>query len=462
MVAAYKDNKSTTTDHVINGSRFVITCLNFALSVCFALLLAMHAFTMGDITAPQVFHADRVLQSSKHAPPQNMSAFIQYAFGVNTEIYNTMSRLDSMSERVPAMYEVSGSNSMVRLESVHSNFLLFSAMWIASAFALSMTQVPWKDYLAWSQARLVIVHSWNLLGLVLTMVIFSGTTKWAHIPTSNLFYALVAQLIGWVYQFFYMVECTQSKKEGEKLKFDWRRCAHDEDVFQFHASTFMRQAIYLEFSVVMPLLLVAGMMPASNGIDEWRVQSVLFSSWSLFALLGLYIRFRRTLTANAVHKQRENDTVAGTAAPQAVEPETSPQSDGLDAIGYLSYAILLSFIMLVHALGNIFYSPGYFPPSVKLARAGVDFIVLVAAILVAENLIRSISLRFGSKMNNNERFKRFVTEGHVADLVRNGSDFAAQKVPSFIANMMLIFVGSVTVKCLLYASITNVNGLSEW
>ncbi|KAJ1469871.1 hypothetical protein T484DRAFT_1981343, partial [Baffinella frigidus] len=102
--------------------------------------------------------------------------------------------------------------------------------------------------------------------------------------------------MAWVYQYFHMVECTQNN-QTEKLDMDYKVTGMGELGY----SEEFRKLLYMELSVVAPMLLVAGMVPGAIGVDEWRVQTVLFSSWTLFALLGLRALLRMDVAHELDH-----------------------------------------------------------------------------------------------------------------------------------------------------------------
>ncbi|KAJ1482385.1 hypothetical protein T484DRAFT_1747599 [Baffinella frigidus] len=378
-----------TIKKVVDGARFTLTGLNFGMTVAFAVTLAIHAFTMPGIIGVEVFHADRVLQSyGTTPPPATIDAFVKNAFGVESEVLYTMNSVTTMADKVPNMYELSGSSTMLRVDAVHCNFMLFTALWSASSFALAVTQVPWSSWNHWSSARVVVVHAWNLTGLILTLVMFSATTKWSGVPGSNLFYSLVNQLMAWLYQYYYMVECTQSWTVNGGLKLKFNTEIGDD------MSTHMRQLIYMEFSVVMPLILVATMMPGAIGIDQWRVQTAFFAAWAVFALLGLHLRFRKSLSKTDNHQVITDVSAAGVVEEKVLSIGKSHGRPGLDALGYLTYAIILAYLLLIHALGvNTFYDAPYATPSVTQSRWGARLIVMVTGIIVLETLFKSIAMR---------------------------------------------------------------------
>jgi hypothetical protein len=434
----------------LNVARFMFTALNFIMSLVFATVLLVNAFTMKDIQeSVQIFHADRVLQSFGETPPTQLNEFIKHAYGADTEILGLISDVKMLPSFLPTMYEVSGSNAILRLEAVHCNFMLFSALWIASAFSLSGTQFPSHEPLYWSHIRVMIVHCWNLVGLIATIVIFTATTKWSSIPTSNLFYALIGQIMGWVYQYFHMVECTQCWSDQQQQP------AHEVDLKPSIFSTELRKVIYMEFSVVAPMLLVASIMPGVIGIDEWRIQTVVFSSWTLFALLGLHIRFRKSI-------EYTNESVKELYPPQGdatskadAELRAGINRQGLDALGYLTYAIIIVYVMLLNAMGNVtFYDPPYATNNIILSHWGARCIVIIAGVLVLETLVKSIKMRFFEGWD-------YKTQNPATD--SEGKEVKDQwMVPSFLANMMIIAFGSVVVKILVFAGLSDVNALTSW
>lgn len=508
--------------------RFVITFSNFILSVVFSIILLLNAFQMNHISGLQVFHTDRVLQSYTHKPGATLDTFIKEAYGTQTNILGIVSDIKVLQSELPAMYEISGSNSILRLEAVHCNFLLFSALWISSAFALAMTQLPFTEPLYWGQLRVIVVHVWNLLGLILTIMLFTGTTKWKDIPTSNLFYALVGQVMAWSYQYFHMVECTQSHVDNYAMILKYQSPysygaqntdpAFGKDPLRF--STELRKLLYMEFSVVAPIFLVTGMLPGAVGKDEWRVQTVLFASWTLFALMGLHLRYRKTLFLTAedlnILNIRNKEIKTTRTAGEDGQKNTNRyeiQDEGLDAIGYLTYAILMVFVMVVNALGTTSLSaPTYATSSIGWCRMGVLTIVVLMASLVVEILLKTFTMRFmksnkfgvgetvtnkfkqmfpkkdknitipdgGGDAQGDDSGRTLLPERSTRDSQDSGSgrdlsmiseeplgpkDFEHHEkgqVISYISNLLIIAFGSFLAKCVLFTGIANVNALSSY
>ena len=206
----------------------------------------------------------------------------------------------------------------------------------------------------------------------------------------------------------------------------------------------------MEFSIVGPMLLVAGMMPGAMGIDEWRIQTVLFSSWTLFALLGLHLRFRKSLVTDAqapIEKEGDADDESAILS--------LPDSRGLDALGYLTYAIILVFVMLLNALGSqTFFDSPFATSRITQTRWGARVFILVAAILIFETIIKSIRMRF------------FATPIPYGTTAISRSDPRVHHewliLPSFLGNATILVFGSFLVKVLFFSGLSDVNGLSTW
>ena len=419
------------TNSIVTGGRFILTCSNFAMTAVFSLWLAYNAFTMDTITGRQTFYADRVLQSEE--PTSTMPGF-------GVKYLPTVDATSELTDKVPTMYEIYGVTSVLQLDGIHCNFILFSALWASSAFSLVAIQLPWQRQLSWGKARLFVVHTWNFIGLVITVVIFTATTKWSDIPMSNLFYSLVFQCLGWVYQYFYMVQCTRQRAALAAQKLVAKGALLGAEPAEIN-TTEMRKLIYTEFSVVMPLILVSTMMPAANGVDAWRVQTVFFGSWTLFTLLGLHLRYRKSLESEEGKQHGFGGHICG-----------------LDGLGYLTYAIVLVFLMTLNALGgNTFYDTHYATRAVTDSRWGARLIVIVAGVLLFETLVKSILIRIKHFNLTSTNYKQ------AGDRLKKGlEDFEENTglLPAFVGNVLVIAIGSFLVKVFTFAGLVNVNALS--
>jgi len=224
---------------------------------------------------------------------------------------------------------------------------------------------------------------------------------------------------------------------------------------------------------------VAGIMPGMIGIDEWRIQTVLFSSWSLFALLGLHLRFRKALKRNMSNVDKYSEKKTDDKA-----------THGYDALGYLTYAIVLVFIMLLNAMGRTsFYDAPYSTDSILSARWGSRVLVIVSAVMVLEAVVLAVVVRFQPQLARRERIYDLVQLNTENQNKLNGNKTTMQPVPatptggtglsdtdkgnlledidpylipSFLFNVVILGFGSVMVKVLVFAGLSNADALSTW
>lgn len=445
VVGVVTDTVSDTVDRLRQYGTVTLTFLNFALTAFFAAVLGLNAFNLDsvDANAKQVFYTDSLVQTPADAAD------------LATATYHPVVRnIGSFPELVPKLYETASTYHVLRMEAVHPNFMLFVALWIASAFALCAVQIP-KNLTYWPVFRVAVVHFWNLVGVILTVVVFTATTQWKTIPLSNLFFGLLAQGVAWLYQYFYMVECTQAyakmlptlvenengalvnmeQKHGLQMQYN----THDDGPdplkkveYVYH----MRKIMFMEFSIVVPFYLVCAMLPGNNGLDSWRVQAVLYGSYTFYALLALHMRYE-----DAIETHDEGKTDKGAK----------------DALGYLTWAIVVCFFMIVNAFGTaVFYQPGYYTTRIAQAKVGAGFIVVIGAYLVGETLLRTVILSGAASAR--DIAKRFASSANPTGF---GLDEASlQQYMMLFTTFVVWGLGSILPKILLFAGVSDVNSLS--
>lgn len=417
---------STTSERIVAGGRFTLSTLNFGITLVFSIWLVFNAFNMEKITGMQTFFSDSVVQVD-----------IMDTSPITSNYLPTNDLTTVLPHKVPTMFEEFTAPSMVHLNAVHCNFLLFSALCISSAFALTALQFPWRNQLVWCKGRLVIVHTWNFLMLILTVVVFTGTTKWSRIPTSNLFYSLGSQILGWVFQYWYMVDCTRAVIAAEEKD----KVTGEETIYHI-TTTEMRGLIYAEFSVVMPLLLVSTLMPGAQGIDTWRVQTVFFGSGVLFTLFGLHQRYRKSLCCI-----------------DGIDTEIKSEVSGLDGLGYITYAIILAFLLTLNALGgDTFWDIPYGTSAITQCLWGRRIILIVTGLLVIETLVKTIMDRIKNIPSNADLVKEYRVK---VKEYRDSIEGKTGLLPSFIGNLLITIVGSFLVKIIIFAGLVNVNNLTK-
>jgi hypothetical protein len=136
--------------------------------------------------------------------------------------------------------------------------------------------------------------------------------------------------------------------------------------------------------------------------------------------------------------------------PDLATGETNPpvptvkHKTGLDAIGYLTYAIIVVYIMLINALQPvIFYTPPYATTPVMQSRWGARVLFVVAGCFVLETIIKSFQMRF------------------FPHAIPRKSDVFGPTV-EFVGNFLFVAFGSFLVKVFLFIGISNVNALTSW
>jgi hypothetical protein len=277
----------------------ILGLVNIALCFCFVSVILAKGFQADtyykDVTL--VYHSSVLTQSNDtmpgnpYMPPTDMSAFANLLMngqGVPYQIpHENTTTTDKFFHYMPRVWLYMKSTSTLSLTSVHSQFLVFVALWISAAFGVCSARYE-KGTMAWQVpiARLVLVHIWNMIGLVLVVKLFGYPASWGEIPLSNFFIAVAAILVSWAYQYSYMIEI-DSKNTKENGKEGIVVPVIDE-----HFS-FFKRIMYLEVAVVAPLFMVATILPASDGIEQWRLQTVLFAIYVFFSITGLIERWIR-------------------------------------------------------------------------------------------------------------------------------------------------------------------------
>lgn len=255
---------------------------------------------------------------------------------------------------IPALQQVwADEDQILQLSSVHAQFLFMIVLFVSSAFNLSLLHL---NVLKFQFLRVAIVHVWNLLLFVFTILAYTRNVfQWGHIPTSNLVYGLIAQAMAWTYQYFFMVECTQDyileQNRYNDLKLQTVQPAgnaEDMEAVNEHADYphAVRKNILMEYSITAPIILLITFLPGTQGMDEWQVQTILFAGWTLFALMNLYYRY-----FYMIHDGGEKGH--GFSG-------TEKQVAG-DALGYLAYAIFVLAAQLVNAMWNKIFLNQYYP-----------------------------------------------------------------------------------------------------
>ena len=132
-----------------------------------------------------------------------------------------------------------------------------------------------------------------------------------------------------------------------------------------------------------------------------------------------------------------------TESSKTTDSQTHQERHGLDAIGYITYAIVQVYVMLFNALSPVvWYESPYATKQVALCRSGSRGRFVISGVFVIETVINSLIMRFGTDWST------YFTE--------------SANMFSFCVNLGYITFGSFLVKMLLFSGIINVNGLTEW
>ena len=284
-------------DQWVHWGMGVLGVANIVLCMCFTVILLTKGFELPAYYngVNQVYHSSILTQSNATMPGNAlmpptgaMDAFTNILLNVDGmpyEIpYENSTAANVFFKYMPHVWLYTKSTATFHLTTVHSQFLVLVALWISAAFGVCSAR--WESgTMMWQVpiARLVLVHIWNLIGLILVVKLFGYPAGWGEIPLSNFFVAVAAIMVSWAYQYSYMVEIdSKNTKENEK---------QNVVVVMDEHFSFFKRIMYLEIAVVGPLLMVATILPASEGIEQWRLQTVLFSIYIFFSLTGLIERW---------------------------------------------------------------------------------------------------------------------------------------------------------------------------
>jgi hypothetical protein len=337
---------------------------------------------------------------------------------------------------IPALQQVwADEDQILQLSSVHAQFLFMIVLFVSSAFNLSLLHL---NILKFQFLRVAVVHVWNLLLFVLTILAYSRNVfQWGHIPTSNLVYGLIAQAMAWTYQYFFMVECTQEYilKENRygDLKLQTVQPAGATDASEIYTNEnyphAVRKNILMEYSIIAPILLVITFLPGTQGMDEWQVQTILFAGWTLFALMNLYYRYFYMIHSGG----KDGHEFTG----------TEKQVAG-DALGYLAYAILVLAAQLVNAMWNKIFLNHYYP---YLNKAWFADSFAVCQWIIA-GIVTLLFLDVLYKAMN--YFLQDSSGNTIADNFKSGQDYLNQVAKrfgddngTFVLNFIILIAGIV-------------------
>lgn len=292
------------------------------------------------------------------------------------------------------LIEVSRSNDgYFIIAAVHPQFLFFSSLVISSCFALTSWTSPSGDVHYFSMSRVLIVHLWNLLSLVAIVIIYTTYTYWGHVPLSNFFYSLGLVGLTWIYSYWHMIDATHAWVRPATLGPNEMDVASSPDVQEEknkNAADTVRKNIVQEMSLTFPLFFISTLLQGNAGMDQWRLQTIFFTSWAFFALYGMFYRFVET------YLKRESQKAKASA-----ENHEDEKLACVNAIAFIAFSMVVVFIQTVLALGTrIIFSSGrfpYFSDALNTMKVGQLFMLLTMIVLLADVGRTVISIQWFDK-----------------------------------------------------------------
>jgi len=401
--------------------RSVVIGSNFVLSVVLTIwMLFLSSNT--DRVGPQIFRTS--ISQQTHNP----------------DLENTLRVMSNETEAgvadIPYIMVSESNDRFFTIAAVHPQFLFFTCLIVSSCFAVTTFTFPWGDIHYFSMGRVLLVHVWNLLGLVAIVVVYTSYTQWGSVPLSNFFYSIAIVGLTWLYCYWHMVDSTNSwlnTKQGtppngsEPLQYIKAEINDDEE-----ESYTVRKNITQEMSLTFPLFFASTLLQGNAGMDQWRLQTVFFASWAFFAFYGIFYRFKEA------HDTRQKPLLEE-ETPEKDKPSETPQARlerlaATNAMAFIFLGIIVVYIQVILALGTrILFSSQrfpYFTDALNSMKVGQFFLLLTMTLLLAD-------------------VGRIVLTTNIA-----GVDNAPVTY-RFGGNMVVITTGSILVKILYFLALSN-------
>jgi hypothetical protein len=385
----------------------VFAFANFLVGVAFSCYLLHQGYTADSYKDLSVLHTHRtcvLAQTNDTAitPDMTPNLFTNILLGVSGDPVEVLPRLLDMDDKAtkdlahfehfPRLWQYLSADSNFSLTSIHTQYLLFVAMWLSTSFSLSSLRFT-KDIFAHTQdelnkGRLIIVVAWNLVGLFFIVFFFASPQGWGPVPLSNFLTSLGFLIIGTIYQFFFLVEIDPE--------------AHDVNTDKKYLDEFTwnRRILYLEFAVTVPLFIVAAAAPGFEGVEQWRIQSSFLCSYVFFSILGLYDRWK-DLGDEIIYNNVMVNVMKYTPATKD-EPATpyTVEEEGIHArrtaSWYLVYAAAMCFFVCANSLSyerNFTYMT-YHLKMTTFAHASVVYVLAFMGCIVVGMIVNEFTHSF--------------------------------------------------------------------
>ena len=156
-----------------------------------------------------------------------------------------------------------------------------------------------------------------------------------------------------------------------------------------NAADTVRKNIVQEMSLTFPLFFISTLLQGNAGMDQWRLQTIFFTSWAFFALYGMFYRFVETYWKRKSETQKQNKN------------HEDEKLACVNAIAFIAFSMIVVFIQTVLALGTrIIFSSGrfpYFSDALNTMKVGQLFMLLTMIVLLADVGRTVISIQWFDK-----------------------------------------------------------------
>jgi hypothetical protein len=423
-----------------------INFLNFACALVFTSILLHQALEVG-IYKDDVLHTHRTcilaqtnntaLTGTPTQTPDFFTTVLMGAVGTPIEVLYNETQHEHF-EHFPRLWQYFNSDAVFNLTKIHSQFLTMVALWISGGYALCTTRLSvFMRVHTIPFYRIYLVSLWNAFGAFIIVLLFLSPRGWGQIPLSNFLVGLSFLLLGWVYQFFYMVEIDKDIIKGNNPRYE-------------NEFTWVRRLTYLEFATTVPLYLVAAVAPGAEGIDQWRIQTTLFCSYTFFSILGLIERWKHLGHETAYDTYGSGQTKEFGQAPVNTIAVLRKNNS---ATWYLVYAAAMCVGAIINALSReiwwAYYS--YFLGKTILARFAIVYTLVVMGVIVLAFVVgyafETISQIGGEKTNMG--LKKYLY------------DYIPEWTSSLLHAEALVILGSFVMKFLFFFALVNASELTK-
>jgi hypothetical protein len=455
----------------------------FTAIVCFILLA--EAMTTDKIPQDVIYTYDTTVlaqtNTSTITPEMGLNFFTTMMMGVQGDPIEVQydvadpSKPNYQPNNFPRVWQYEQTNTHFTMTKVHSKYLILWAFWIATAFSAVTVRVNPFDRIESSRFRIFyLISAWNILGIILMIYQFlEPSRRWGPIPTSNFIATVTLLFVSWAYQFYFLVQLTDEYQSYMTMK---------QSAKYVNEFTWVRRVLYLEFATTFPLLLVAGISPSNEGLEQWRVQTILFCTYVFFTILGVYERWDHMVKTQIHEVVMNSDTpvvtlfnvegddvyVDGNGDGLGVDKTAIQQNDNVNVTMAMvknlksshergQFYLLYAMVMALGAIWNsgwrlVYAQRDYLTHSIRLCQAGT-LLIIVFMLSVVSLMFAYVCFNYGKDMNKKEKESLEEKKNEVKTIREESVD---QKWRSHAGHAeALFFVGSIVVKIIFFLAITD-------